>query len=339
MNLPQLLFSFNGRINRKTYWLLIIPLSLAAAALNLALIAIVTGDPFSAKFWELKLETIDIWGPITVGSYILFTWPSLAIAKKRLNDRDRSFLIYIPYFIATFASNFAELSGIKLYSTPGLIAFGFFMIYALWLSVEMGVLRGTPGQNRHGADTLPPMWPSTQQPGLWNWLFGLHGRINRASWWAGFGVFIGCIGVLMLIFVGTFAFFTQSYGVQMENPNWHRTPEGLRLDAVLKNTLAALSIAFLPVLWISIATGVKRLHDQNLTGWLILLVILPIMGLAGVVLAKPYWPGYKSYIGITLTVGWGGAALWCFVQLGVLKGKASDNRHGPDPIKTAAQIR
>ncbi len=336
MNYFQILFSFSGRINRKTYWLCIIPLALVATSLNLALIAIMTGDPFSVKFWGMESVNIGIWGPITIGSYILFAWPSLAIAKKRLNDRDRSFWVYIPYFIATFALNFSDLSGIELYSAPGLIASALYMIYAIWLFVEMGVLRGTSGHNRHGADTLPPMLPNTQKMGLWSWLFGLHGRINRASWWGGFGVFIGGITVLALIFVGTFAFLTQSYGVQMEDPNWRRTPEGLRFDATIKNTLAALSIAFLPVLWTSIATGVKRLHDQNMTGWLILIVVLPILGLAGVVLAKSYWLGYKPYIGITLTAWWGIAALWCFVQLGVLKGKAGNNRYGPDPLKTAA---
>ncbi|MGZ5852022.1 MAG: hypothetical protein ACXWJH_05555, partial [Hyphomicrobium sp.] len=64
MSIWHLLFSFDGRISRKTYVITITVLTLVAAALMLAGATLVTGDPFSLAFWGLRPENISVWGPL-----------------------------------------------------------------------------------------------------------------------------------------------------------------------------------------------------------------------------------------------------------------------------------
>ena len=56
-------------------------------------------------------------------------------------------------------------------------------------------------------------------------------------------------------------------------------------------------------LWCSIAIGAKRCHDRGRSGWYQLIGLIPLLG-----------------------------ALWLFVDLGLLKGNAGENRFGPDPL-------
>ena len=73
MSFTELLFSFNGRINRAKYWLMVLILSIT-------------------PFIVLLLSAII--GEVGVVLYILYTfiaiWPGLAISAKRWHDRDKS---------------------------------------------------------------------------------------------------------------------------------------------------------------------------------------------------------------------------------------------------------
>ncbi|MCU0928710.1 MAG: DUF805 domain-containing protein [Burkholderiaceae bacterium] len=60
---------------------------------------------------------------------LLLLWPSLAISVKRWHDRDKS----------------------AWWVLVGLIP----VIGGLWLLIENGMLRGTPGPNRYGPDPVP----------------------------------------------------------------------------------------------------------------------------------------------------------------------------------------
>ena len=42
--------------------------------------------------------------------------------------------------------------------------------------------------------------------------------------------------------------------------------------------IASLFIAMIPLIWINIAMGMKRLHDINMSGWFLLLNFLPYLG-------------------------------------------------------------
>ena len=73
MRLSELLFSFNGRINRAKYWLMVLILSIA---------------PFIVLLFSVTV------GEVGIVLYILYSliaiWPGLAISAKRWHDRDKS---------------------------------------------------------------------------------------------------------------------------------------------------------------------------------------------------------------------------------------------------------
>jgi len=122
-------FSFGGRISRRQYWLKYVLLLtaievagfVAGAAINLALgqepVAAGDGGPLPPPGGLVALL-------VSLGVIV----PGIAGLAKRCHDRDRS-------------GWFQLISLIPL-------------IGSIWLVVEVGFLRGTPGPNRFGADPL-----------------------------------------------------------------------------------------------------------------------------------------------------------------------------------------
>jgi uncharacterized membrane protein YhaH (DUF805 family) len=99
-------------------------------------------------------------------------------------------------------------------------------------------------------------------------LFGFQGRIRRSEWWVaelcvfGAAIFIGPIIFLPIIL---FAVAARHAGAG---------------DVVAISLLGfALLALLLLALWINIAVGVKRLHDQDLSGWMMLIAFIPGIGL------------------------------------------------------------
>jgi len=114
MDYKWLLLSFEGRLNRKTYWLTVLAI-MVGSIIPLALDAII----FSAA---------DSGMPVLTLIYSLaLIWPGLAIAVKRLHDRGRSGWFYLLMFVP---------------------------ILNLWPQIEILFLRGTDGANDYGADPL-----------------------------------------------------------------------------------------------------------------------------------------------------------------------------------------
>jgi len=75
------------------------------------------------------------------------------------------------------------------------------------------------------------------------------------------------------------------------------------LDAAIASGSGTLSSLYaLIALWPSLAVGVKRCHDRDMSGWWLLLLLIPLVG-----------------------------AIWGFIVLGCLRGTVGDNRFGPDP--------
>jgi uncharacterized membrane protein YhaH (DUF805 family) len=91
MPLSQLLFSFQGRLNRKPYWMTI----LATAVIVLLLIV----------FALVMFGEHDFWAggallAVLVILYIPLIWISLAIGAKRLHDRDKSAWWLLLFYLA-----------------------------------------------------------------------------------------------------------------------------------------------------------------------------------------------------------------------------------------------
>jgi uncharacterized membrane protein YhaH (DUF805 family) len=74
MNLTWLLFSFNGRISRKYFWIF-----------NILTIGIILVPAFTF----LGFDTPKADNYVTFSSFVIL-WPSLAIQAKRWHDRDKS---------------------------------------------------------------------------------------------------------------------------------------------------------------------------------------------------------------------------------------------------------
>jgi uncharacterized membrane protein YhaH (DUF805 family) len=61
-------------------------------------------------------------------------------------------------------------------------------------------------------------------------------------------------------------------------------------------------LIYLALLWPSLAVQVKRWHDRDKSGWMVLINLIPI-------------------------IGW----LWTFIECGFLDGTPGPNRYGPSP--------
>jgi len=115
MNLPSLLFSFQGRINRLPFW--IVTLILIGAG--------VATQPAANMYGPDNPMTI---GPaiIAMVSVIISLWVGLAVQIKRWHDRDKS-------------GWWALLNLIPI-------------IGSIWILVECGFLQGTAGDNSFGGE-------------------------------------------------------------------------------------------------------------------------------------------------------------------------------------------
>jgi uncharacterized membrane protein YhaH (DUF805 family) len=139
MDLIQLLFSYQGRIGRAQYWLVVLIFAVAVA-----LFVIV--DQFAQSFY------------LTLAVVLLICFPAIYAAVgagiKRLHDRNKSswwlLLFYLGPLLAFYGASILEsgtIAGI-------LSAAGFILL--IWAIVDLGALRGSIGANPHGPDPVAP---------------------------------------------------------------------------------------------------------------------------------------------------------------------------------------
>ena len=93
--------------------------------------------------------------------WLLSLWPILAVGSKRLHDRNKSGWWLLAFWLLPFALFVGGFS-IVFFDDPktgrsGDFSTGSILIFAslppaLWGIVELGILPGTMGPNRYGAD-------------------------------------------------------------------------------------------------------------------------------------------------------------------------------------------
>lgn len=113
-------------------------------------------------------------------------------------------------------------------------------------------------------------------------LFSARGRIRRLDYW---------LANLVLFAV----MITVAQGLAL----WQQ------VDLDDKGDIRAIAIQLFTamlVAWPNIATGIKRLHDRNQSGWWILVSFLPVIG-----------------------------GLWMLINLGIMRGTEGPNRYGAEP--------
>ncbi len=154
MDFNHLLFSLEGRIARKPYWVGILIIITSSIVLTLSL-----GPMFGVSVDSLMTEQRPI-GTVKLDMLInlLVFWPGLAITVKRLHDRNRpatwGVVLYAVFFVA-IAMEFLGMAGTpEAPALPYVITLLAMVGIGLWLLVELGFLRGTPGVNEYGPDPL-----------------------------------------------------------------------------------------------------------------------------------------------------------------------------------------
>src|SRR4029450_3135561 len=142
MSMTQLLFSFQGRLNRKPYWMTAIATMLIIIVLLLFALILIREHRF--EFAGLTLVLLVI-------LYIPLIWVGLAVGAKRLHDRDKSaWWLLLFYAVPSILSSAAARLG-----GGGIILHLVSFAITIWAIVELGFLRGTIGPNRYGPDPLP----------------------------------------------------------------------------------------------------------------------------------------------------------------------------------------
>ncbi|MPZ38952.1 MAG: DUF805 domain-containing protein [Rhizobiales bacterium] len=155
-----------------------------------------------------------------------------------------------------------------------------------------------------------------------NLLFSFGGRINRAKWW---------LTVLVSIIISVVAAIVTAV-----------------IPSEAFGTVVSLA-SFIPQFWISLAAGVKRLHDLNRSGaWLVLFYLGPallisvffaVVGvdvMAALLSDKSLDSAIIARVGTTAILV--GAlmfilAVWAFIWFGCLRGTVGPNQYGPDPLE------
>jgi uncharacterized membrane protein YhaH (DUF805 family) len=144
-------------------------------------------------------------------------------------------------------------------------------------------------------------------------LFSFQGRLNRKPYWlttlAIIAVFLVIIVLLIALAGGLGALTGGASG--------------------LGAALIVLLIVYIPLLWIGLALGAKRLHDRNKSGWWLLVFwILPgvLQGIGDQI----------GTLGIVLMVAAFALSIWGLVEIGFLRGTVGPNQYGPDPLEGRA---
>jgi uncharacterized membrane protein YhaH (DUF805 family) len=168
------LFSFEGRINRAKFWLSF-PILLGwmifvlwimwAMAFAMLLARSEHGGRIDVCFGIQEIFALTqrmIHGSFSLRDAIslagnlfgmtVFMWIMLAVAIKRLQDRDRSGWWIVPFFVLpSYANDLAGWLDDSFLSFPVALAL---FILCIWGLIEMGFLRGSFGTNRFGPNPL-----------------------------------------------------------------------------------------------------------------------------------------------------------------------------------------
>jgi uncharacterized membrane protein YhaH (DUF805 family) len=153
MSWRWLFFSFQGRINRSTYWLAM-------------LVYLLVGICFAVLDWALNgLGILQVrFGQIAALQAVqialdLALWLScLSVIAKRLHDRDRSswwlLMLYLAPVAAALFVGLAGATASDLAELVGRLCILAALAFSVWFFVELGCLPGTRGYNRYGRDPL-----------------------------------------------------------------------------------------------------------------------------------------------------------------------------------------
>jgi uncharacterized membrane protein YhaH (DUF805 family) len=167
---------------------------------------------------------------------------------------------------------------------------------------------------------------------LFHLLFGFSGRINRAKYWLAVVLWLvfWAIALPACLLAGFYILGTNLVDGELPSgSDWLEKYVRLAVDYAV---LFIIFLTLVSVSWISaFAIGVKRLHDRNKSGWLIVLFYVVPSILGGI--ANTSEQAVASFV---LGLGSLVISIWGLVELGFLRGTVGPNAYGPDPLQTSA---
>jgi uncharacterized membrane protein YhaH (DUF805 family) len=139
MDWKYLFTSLEGRINRRPFWLALLVLLLVGFALQFGAIVI------ASETAGLILS-------------LLILYPGYALNVKRFHDRNRPAWILAVFYALLVVIILMQLAGLDSVGAEPtvmfMVAVAVFLIGTIWLTIELGFLRGTAGPNDYGPDPL-----------------------------------------------------------------------------------------------------------------------------------------------------------------------------------------
>jgi len=144
MDLQYVFASFDGRINRAKWW---------AGIVIILVVSVVLGFVIDVIFGSGSFGTLLA---ILVALGLFF--PAYAVCAKRFQDRDRpgrtALYGLVPVLIANLLQSFGLTGTPQEPNGLGWICTLINLGVLLWFVIELGILKGTPGQNHYGGDPL-----------------------------------------------------------------------------------------------------------------------------------------------------------------------------------------
>jgi uncharacterized membrane protein YhaH (DUF805 family) len=148
----RLLFvEVQGRISRKGFWNGTLILLAVYLSIFVTLLA----------FWrdDFLAEPSALWiRRLTFGTDVLLAWPAFAVTAKRQHDRGQRPWLAWTGLVTTLGYSALELAGYTEtaagLTTLGMAALSLMVIFVVFVVIELGIRKGTPGVNAYGPDPL-----------------------------------------------------------------------------------------------------------------------------------------------------------------------------------------
>jgi uncharacterized membrane protein YhaH (DUF805 family) len=146
---------FDGRLNRQAWWLSVIALIVVAVVLSW-IIGLVMGTGGMLTL-EQAMDPAYLqraaWQGLIVS--VITAYPYIAISVKRRHDRNNNGYDAIGLIVVGILYNLLQALGIiTMGNTVGMIVGLVFAVYAIYMLVQLGFLKGTAGPNDYGPDPL-----------------------------------------------------------------------------------------------------------------------------------------------------------------------------------------
>jgi uncharacterized membrane protein YhaH (DUF805 family) len=150
--------SMDGRINRQAWWIGVVVLIIVAIVLNFILGAIMGGgmpslDQLTDPAAMMAFAQKQGWISLIIG--LITAYPYICLSVKRRHDRNNNGYDAIGLIVFSLLWSLVQALGMVGSTNPiYMIVSIIFLIYAIYMLVQLGFLKGTAGPNNYGPDPL-----------------------------------------------------------------------------------------------------------------------------------------------------------------------------------------